>query len=88
MSILSHDTRSTSRTVRLTDEEGKTHEVCHVNGSIRDGRSVSIVVDVFEASTLTDHLQDVQEQVMTFVSAVFADAQQTGLPVCPMSKAE
>lgn len=88
MPIQSRDTRSSSRTVRLTDEEGKTHEVCHVTGSIRDGRSVSIVVDVFEASVVTENLQDVREQVMTFVSAVFADAQQTGVPVCPMSEAE
>lgn len=88
MSILSRDTRSTARTIRLTDEEGKIHEVCHVRSSICDGRSVTLVVDVFEASTVTEHLQDVLEQVMTFVSAVFADARQTGLPVCPMSEAE
>lgn len=88
MAIQSSDTRSTARTVRLTDEEGKTHEVCHVAGGIRDGYSVSIVVDVFDTAALSEHQQEVQEQVMSFVSAIFTDAAATGIPVGPVSEAD
>ena len=83
--IQSRDSRSTARTIRLTDDGGAVHEVCHVSGSIRDGRSVAIVVDVFEPSSLSGHEQAVMDEVMHFVSAVFADAAATGLPVCPMN---
>lgn len=88
MEIQSRDSRSTARTVRLTDEEGRTHEVCHVTGSIRDGHSVAIVVDVYDASALTAQMEAVQTEVMRFVDAIFTDAQASGLPVCPMSEAD
>lgn len=88
MEIQSRDSRSTARTIRLTDEEGVTRDVCHVAGSIRDGRSVSIVVDVYDTATVTAQQPAVAAEVMRFVSAVFADAAQTGLPVAQMSEAD
>lgn len=88
MTIQSRDSRSTARTVRLTDEEGKTRDVCHVTSRIYDGRSITLVVDVHDATALSTQMAAAQAEVMSFISAVFADAQQTGLPVCPMSEAE
>lgn len=88
MEIQSRDSRSTSRTIRLTDEEGVTRDVCHVGSSIRDGKSVSIVVDVYDTATVTAQQTAVTAEVMRFVGAVFVDAAQTGLPVAPMSEAD
>lgn len=81
MEIQSRDSRSTSRTIRLTDDAGVTRDVCHVAGSIRDGRAVTIAVDVHDAAIPAAQLPAVQAEVMRFVDAVFADAASTGLPV-------
>lgn len=87
MAIQSSDSRSSSRMIRATDQDGKPQEVCHVSSSIKDGRMVSIQVSVLASSSLTENMADVQEQVMSFISAVFTDAALTGIPVRAMSEA-
>lgn len=87
MSIQSSDSRSTSRVLRVTEQDGKTQDVCHVSGCIKDGRLVSVQVSVLAPSSVAACMADVQDQVMSFVSAVFSDAALTGIPVRPMSEA-
>lgn len=87
MAIQSSDSRSSSRMIRTADQDGKMQEVCHVSGSIKDGHMVAIQVSVLASSSLTAHMADVQEEVMSFISAVFTDAALTGLPVRAMSEA-
>lgn len=87
MAIQSSDSRSSSRVIHAADQDGKTQEVCHISGSIRDGRMVSIQVSVLAPSSVAAYMTDVQEQVMSFISAVFTDAALTGIPVRTISEA-
>lgn len=87
MAIQISDTRQTSRTIRAVNQDGVAQDVCHVTSSIRDGRMLSIQITVMAPSVAADYMEAVQAETMAYISAAFADAGATGIPVRAISEA-
>lgn len=70
-----------SRGISVTDESGKKDEILRISCTMRPGSGLYISVDITNAKSVADNLEDVQTEMTAFLREAFSRAGGMGLPV-------